>query len=496
MGELRTRLRRLLASVRLRMLVSQVLLLSAALVSTILITRYVQLAQADREIEIEQAQEVEELRAFARRTNPETGEPLFPDATALFDSFLSTNVPADEEGHYTIVDGAGYLYSAEAPDLFDDPQFLTSWDVERPTRWTTWTDVAGVGEVRSLAVPVVVDGALGGVFVVASFPADDYHEVSQLVRVLSIAGMAVVGLTTAIAWSITGRVLRPVRDLTTTARQITETDLSARIPVDGRDELAELGTTFNEMVGRLEQGFADQRRFLDDVAHELRTPITIVRGHLEMMGDDPADRAETIELVTDELDRMGRYVSDLLVLAKAEQPDFTALEPVDLGELALDIQLRVSALADRSWVIDAAPPQGRVAVLADPARLTQAMINLADNAVGHTGDGDEIGIGVSVADGTVRLSVRDTGSGVDPAIAETLFDRHARGASSRARRTEGVGIGLTIVDAIARAHGGSVSMHSRRGQGATFVITFPARTHLPPPHVDDAAPRADKEGTL
>ena len=149
------------------------------------------------------------------------------------------------------------------------------------------------------------------------------------------------------------------------------------------------------MVERLEQGFISQRRFLDDVVHELRTPITIAHGHLEVLGDDPAERVETVDLVTDELDRMSRYVSDLLVLAKAEQPDFLVTEPLELGEFALDLHQLVRALGPRSWVLDSTPPIGSAAVTADRERLVQAVLNLASNAVQHTGPGAEIGLGAA-----------------------------------------------------------------------------------------------------
>jgi two-component system, OmpR family, sensor kinase len=138
--------------------------------------------------------------------------------------------------------------------------------------------------------------------------------------------------------------------------------------VEGRDELAELGATFNAMVERLENGFAQQRRFLDDVAHELRTPITIVQGHVDLLGDDPEERAESVATINDELDRMNRYVNDLLLLAKAESGEFLQFEPVDLGELAVMLEQRLGCSATACGTLDAAPAPGTVAILGDRDR--------------------------------------------------------------------------------------------------------------------------------
>ena len=442
----------------------------------------------DRDISRELAQEVEELRVLAGEgIDPRTGQPLGDDVERIFDTFLERNVPSDNEAFYTIVGGTPYRRSFNAPAaLFDDAELLAAWTSARaPTAGSFETEV---GETRFLAVPMTTNAGSdpAGVFVVAFFPDADQAEIAQVIRVAAITGLSALAVSSLIAWSLAGRVLRPVRELTQTARRISGSDLTARIPVDGHDELAELGDTFNEMVSRLDEGFRAQRRFLDDVAHELRTPITIARGHLEMLGDDPNERAETVAIVTDELDRMSRYVTDLLILAKAEQPEFLAVRPVDLGELATGALQRVKGLASRRWVLDQAPPVGTVATLADPDRLEQALVNLAANAAQHTSDGDEIGVGVATDGEHARLWVRDTGPGVDGAVAESLFTRYSRGAASRASRPEGTGIGLSIVDAIARAHGGAVSVLNNSGAGATFTVTIPLTVALTtPPRRDD-----------
>lgn len=460
------------SSIRVRIVLGYVSLVAAALAISILVTHQVLVGRLDREIDRSLAQEVEELRSLAAGNDPATGEPFEADPAAVLDAFLRRNVPSAGEAFYSFVDGRRFLSSFDAPQaVWNDSDIAERWSSVRvPTR-DEFTSADG--DVRSLVVPLLTSDEVAGVFVVAYFPAADRDEILVVVRVLLVAGLVVLLVSALLAWSLAGRVLRPVRDLTGTARRISHTDLSQRIDVDGSDELAELGATFNAMVDRLEEGFEQQRRFLDDVAHELRTPITIVQGHVDLLGDDPDERADGVAVINDELDRMNRYVNDLLLLAKAETGDFLQLAPIDLAELVDTIDQRVRLLGDRAWTVDDTPPPGTVAVLGDRARLVQGMLNLAGNAVQHTRPGDEVAIGVAVQDGAVRLWVRDRGPGLDPDVIDQLFTRRFRGAASRARRADGMGIGLSIVDAIARGHGGRAWAANDPGGGARFTIELP-----------------------
>jgi two-component system OmpR family sensor kinase len=276
-------------------------------------------------------------------------------------------------------------------------------------------------------------------------------------------------IASTLAWVVAGRVLAPLRLLADTARSISESDLTRRIPVSGHDEIAELARTFNAMLDRLEAAFASQRAFVSDASHELRTPITIVRGHLELMSEDPAERRETVTLVTDELDRMSRFVDDLLLLAKAERDDFLRVTVVELGALTDELLEKAQGLAQRDWRLEA---RGEAVIVADRQRLTQAMMGLAQNAVQHTTDGESIWLGTAASYREVRLWVRDEGPGIAPDDQERIFERFARASDSR-RRSEGAGLGLAIVRAIAEAHGGRVRLTSRPGAGASFVLVIP-----------------------
>jgi signal transduction histidine kinase len=271
-----------------------------------------------------------------------------------------------------------------------------------------------------------------------------------------------------LAWVIAGRVLQPLRLLRDTARNISESDLTQRIPVEGDDELADLARTFNEMLDRLEEAFASQKSFISDAGHELRTPITIIRGHLDVMGDDPEERRETLDLVRDELDRMSRLVNDLLLLAKATRPDFLQPETVDLDDLTRELFAKASALAQRDWRLSSV---GTGRIVADRQRITQAVMNLSQNAVTHTLNGDAVELGSELRNGRVRLWVKDTGPGVPKHEQARIFERFVR--LDRAPAGEGAGLGLAITRAVAEAHGGRVELDSRPGDGARFTVIIP-----------------------
>ncbi|MGH2805038.1 MAG: sensor histidine kinase, partial [Thermoleophilaceae bacterium] len=329
---------------------------------------------------------------------------------------------------------------------------------------------------RYVAVPVTVGGEVRGVFAVAIDLSGELDEVNEALQIAAGVNIGVLLLASLLAWVIAGRVLAPLRLLRDTARSITESDLTQRIPVEGDDELADLARTFNEMLDRLEEAFASQKAFISDAGHELRTPITIIRGHLDVMGDDPQERRETLELVGDELDRMGRLVNDLLLLAKASRPDFLQPETLDLGDLTEELFAKASALAPRDWRL-AGVGGGRI--VADRQRLTQALMNLSQNAVTHTHEGDAVELGSELRDGSVRLWVRDTGPGVPTQDRERIFERFVRLES----RADGAGLGLAITQAVAEAHGGRVELDSRPGDGARFTVIIPTEPpqEVPPP---------------
>jgi signal transduction histidine kinase len=453
-------------SARTRILASYLVLLAFSTAATVVIIRQILLVRLDNEVQQTLVQETREFRQLVRGRDPETGRPFGDDLRRIFEVFLDRNVPDDDEALVAILDGR--IFDTVNGTRFPVGELARSEHWER-LRQPKQTEIeTASGPARYLAVPVVLDGRLRGHFVVIEFMRGDREEVADAVRIAALVSGSVLLVASLLAFFAAGRVLRPLRDLRDTAHGITETDLSRRIAIEGDDEIAELARTFNDMLDRLQGAFTTQRAFINDASHELRTPITIVRGHLELMGDDPEERRQTVALVTDELDRMSRLVDDLLLLAKAERSDFLRPEPVDVRELVEELLAKARHLGERDWRLDSGSPGS---VVADRQRITQALMNLASNAVEHTADGDRIAIGAAAEDASVRLWVADTGPGVAPGDRERIFERFARGGG--ARRSDGAGLGLAIVRAIAEAHGGSVRLDDTPGGGATFSVLLP-----------------------
>jgi two-component system, OmpR family, sensor kinase len=459
--------RRLFSSARARILASYLVLLLFSTVLGTIALRQVLLARAGERVDDALVQESEEFRRLARfGRDPRTGDPFGNDVRRIFDVFLARNVPGEGEALYAYV--GGDVRTRFAPGL---PQVtIPAIDDAAATRRAERgeAELPDGRRIRFLVVPVEAGGRTRGAFAVAIDLSGELEEVNEALRLAVGVGIGVLFLASLLAWAVAGRVLAPLRMLRDTARSISESDLTRRIRVEGDDELADLARTFNEMLDRLEQAFASQKAFISDAGHELRTPITIIRGHLDVMGDDPQDRRETLEVVDDELERMGRLVNDLLLLARANRPDFLQTETVDLGDLTRELFTKASALADRDWRLAAV---GSARIVADRQRLTQALMNLSQNAVAHTREGDAVELGSSLQDGLVRLWVRDTGPGVPESEQSRIFERFVRLDHSGSR--EGAGLGLAITSAVAAAHGGGVELDSRPGQGACFTVVIP-----------------------
>lgn len=270
-------------------------------------------------------------------------------------------------------------------------------------------------------------------------------------------------------WLATVQERDQMREMAVAADGISESgDLGRRVPEAGdRTAAGALASTLNRMLDRLDASFRRERLFISETSHELRTPITICRGHLEVLGKSPSEEqlAEAVEVVVDELDRMGRIVADMTTLARMEDPSSLHIEPVSVERLVADVSSKASALlngqlhtiaVDRGWIN------------ADPQRITQALINLLHNAAEHTPPDTPIELCAAGDDTVCRFEVTDEGGGLPKGSEERVFRPFFTDKESL-----GSGLGLVIVSGIARAHGGAVGVDNRPGSGATFWLEIP-----------------------
>ncbi|VEP11483.1 Signal transduction histidine kinase [Hyella patelloides LEGE 07179] len=414
---------------------------------------------------------LEEIEIFEQFLNEDTEG----DMAIIFDRFLQNKIPADKTFLITTIDGQFYRSSpVSLPQTisYDSPLILRLAQTTEIIQGKNLIKDAEVGDIIYKAKPVEIEGEVRGVLIVANIPEGERREVLAAIYIVIEVLLAAFILAVIFAWGIAGRVLKPVRTLINTANTISETELNKRIPIKGQGEMAELAKTFNNMMNRLETAFQSQRQFLNDASHELRTPITIISGHLELLQySDPEEIAETMPIVLDELERMGRFVEDLLLLAKAERRDFLILKPVDLNELTQEMYCKMQVLGKREWQLDR---QGKGIVTIDRQRIIQAMMNLAQNAVQYTNNTDTIAIGSAIDNQDIRLWIRDTGIGVPPQDQKSIFRRFTRSSNSK-NSNQGAGLGLSIVSAIAQTHNGRIELYSRLGEGSTFTIVLPRK---------------------
>jgi len=469
----------------------------AALTLVTLATWRLIVVDTDAKIKVALHTEIDEFIGFTAAHNeaPAPGEPR-ASLDQVLRLAIAVNPAEPNEKFIGYIDGAyRYQSAGPAPIALENDEAFTAL-IAHTTRSIEGTYDSSAGPVRYQAVPITLVGRPGhGVIVAACFVTRERQAVTKAIRLMSGAGAVTALLAAIAAWAVAGQILRPVRDIASTARAITETDLSARIPASatgrGQDEIGELVHAVNSMLDRIEAGIRAQRRFVDDASHELRTPITIIRGHLEVVDlDDRADLNAALELVDDELTRMNRIVTDMLALTKIDQPEFVRPELTDVRSLMIETLAKAERLAPRRWSLSLpatpteTPEEQRLEALVDAQRIIQALLVLAHNAVGHTSSHDSIDFGldsVHTPHGAyVRLRVSDTGVGVPVAERARIFQRFARGEDTR-RSYDGAGLGLAIADAIAAAHGGSVEVDDgigtgqapHSGIGATFTIVIP-----------------------
>lgn len=305
--------------------------------------------------------------------------------------------------------------------------------------------------------------------------------------VIVLGALALLGI---LGYVVVRVGIRPLVEIESTAEAIAAGDLTRRVrPTNPSTEIGRLGASLNTMLTRIEESFRVQqesesrlRRFVADASHELRTPVTSIRGYAELFRRGARNRPEDLALamrrIEDEAIRMATLVEDLLLLARLDQGRPLRRELVDLSELTIDGAADAQVIApDRQ--IDVIAPPG-VQVVGDEERLRQIIGNLLQNALRYTPQGSPIEVVVTARESWATLEVRDHGPGIASEHVERIFERFYRADESRTRGVGGTGLGLSIVQSIAAAHGGRALVQTQEGEGATFIVELPLAVSLEP----------------
>jgi two-component system sensor histidine kinase BaeS len=300
---------------------------------------------------------------------------------------------------------------------------------------------------------------------------------SRLTRGVFYAGLIAGGLGLVLALILAYTLLRPVRALTFAAQRLSMGDLSHRVDVHGDDELATLGHTFNHMADSLQQAEDARRDMTADIAHELRTPLAVQRANLEALQDGVYPlSAENLAPVIEQNHLLTRLVEDLRTLALADAGQIELERaPTDLVALIQRMVERFQPQASSQQVsLSFNPPTAPIPLItADTIRLEQVLTNLLSNALRYTPDAGHIDLALSSTDGSVRLSVHDSGPGIPEESMPFIFERFYRVDKSRARAEGGTGLGLAIARQLARAHGGDITATNHASGGALFTLILP-----------------------
>jgi signal transduction histidine kinase len=294
-----------------------------------------------------------------------------------------------------------------------------------------------------------------------------------------LAGTIAGAIALVMARWLARGMTQPLRDMAAAARRMETGDYTTRVYTTSRDEVGQLATAFNRMSQELENLETSRRDLVANVSHELKTPITAIRAHLENLLDGvERPEPETLQVMLAQSERLGRLVEQLLDLSKLESGDVPLRrEPVPLGPVVREVLSEIDvARADRDIDVRSDVPDDLPVIDADRERVHQVLFNLVDNAVRFTPDGGAVTIEAHRENGSVEVSVADTGVGIPEEALPRLFERFYRVDPSRSREDGGTGIGLAIARSVVEAHGGTISAASEPGQGSVFTFDLPVAT--------------------
>jgi signal transduction histidine kinase len=332
--------------------------------------------------------------------------------------------------------------------------------------------------------PIEVDNKTVGYLIFAPPPFDENSPerdfLNRITQFLVYSALAATVIALVLGIVLSRSLTSPIRALTRATHAISEGDLSQRVPIRSNDELGELGKAFNKMSTELARSVNARRQMTADIAHELRTPLSLILGHAEAVHDGVLPpSSENFEIIREEAARLEHLVDDLRTLSLADAGELSInpqiIEPGRLLQEVASLYQYQTQRKNISLALEIASPLS--AIEADPGRITQVLTNIVDNALRHTPEGGTIILGARDIDDQVELSVRDNGPGLGPDDLGRIFERFYRADASRQREDHsgGSGLGLAIAKSIVQAHGGQVSAESEPGNGLNVIILLPKK---------------------
>lgn len=402
-----------------------------------------------------------------------TGPGLGPDLVTAKAGELVKNRPLEATSRVILITVNGGGVATNQPELVDDED---SKDISSAPEGYSSVKVDDVGEVRLLTRDVALPGGVEATIRVGQPLAPVEEALEGLSKTFFVVGIFSLLVAAGAGWFLANNATRPMRRMAAVAEGVDAGDLAARMPISEthNDEVRLLAQSFNGMLDRVESAFARQQHFVADASHDLRTPLTIIRGQLQVLSRNPDASKEDVRRVAALVEsaslRMERLIDDLLILAQTESGTATSQESISLDPLVSAEVEAFRETSDRDFEIR---NTGDLEVRADRELLARAISNLLSNAVKHTDPGGKVRVSISNSSGNAIVAVEDDGPGVPEEMRLQVFDRFSR--LDQSRTSSGSGLGLAIVKAVAEAHGGEVTCDSSADLGgARLRVRIPA----------------------
>ena len=411
----------------------------------------------------------------------------FDDALSVSASQISASLNVDN-GHLTLPEnlyespeeGGNIPEGFSARILSPEGQILKQTGVNadilpaiNPTGLAPYYEDITSGTLRMLTTPVMDNEQLVAYIQVAQSTSDLHQTLDRLLAILFIAGPLSVLIAGISGYFLAARALHPIDEMTETARMISAQDLSVRLEVKSNDELGRLGTTFNQMLERIDNSFERERQFTADASHELRTPLAAMQAILSVIQQrdrKPIEYRDALKDLDEEVQYLRNLAESLLVLARQDQQSINVNDCIDLSDLLEDIVESMRPLADEKNLALQLEVAKHLQVKGDRDALIRLFINLIDNAFKYTPNGS-INISANKIENQIYIEVSDSGIGISDEHLPHIFERFYRADTSRSQR--GTGLGLALALQIAQVHGGNISVQSQPGKGSTFCVTLP-----------------------